>query len=257
MFDVFLIALLLSFLAGLSTAIGGLISLFIKKPSVRFLSFIMGFSAGVMIFISFAELLQEAIDVYGILIGALFFLLGMGIMFVIDIGLSHKYHVDENFFKEECDSNFSKRMEKTSVFIFLGIFIHNFPEGIATLVGTINNVEIGIVLAIAIALHNIPEGIAVAVPSCVGDQPQKKKAFYMSFFSGMSEPLGALIFGLFFLPMINELFLSALLAMVGGIMVYVSIDELLPVSHCFGNESASMIGIVFGMFIMALSLSLL
>jgi ZIP family zinc transporter len=259
MFDleVFLFALLLAFLAGFSTTIGGLFSLFIKRPSIRFLSFIMGFSAGIMIFVSFAELLQEAITVYGMFIAALFFLLGMGIMFGIDMALSHKYHIDENFFKEECDASFKKRMEKTSVFIFLGIFIHNLPEGIATLVGTINNVEIGIVLAIAIALHNIPEGIAVAVPMCVADESSRKKAVLWSFFSGMSEPLGALIFGLFFLPLINEIFLNALLAIVGGIMVYVSIDELLPISHCFGNESASIVGIVFGMFIMALSLSLL
>ncbi|MGV9200598.1 MAG: zinc transporter ZupT [Promethearchaeia archaeon] len=259
MFDlnVLLIAFLLTFLAGLSTTIGGLVSLFIRRPSIRFLSFIMGFSAGVMIFISFVELLQEAIEVYGILLGAIFFLIGMGIMFGIDMVLSHKYHIDENFFKQECDASFKKRMEKTSIFIFLGIFIHNLPEGIATLVGTVNNVEIGIVLAVAIALHNIPEGIAVAVPMCVADESAKKKALSWSFFSGMSEPLGALIFGLFFLPLINEFFLSALLAAVGGIMVYVSIDELLPVSHCFGNESASIIGIVFGMFVMALSLSLL
>ena len=176
-------------------------------------------------------------------------------MFIIDMTLSHKYHFEESFFKKECKPD-DHRLEKASFFVFLGIFIHNFPEGIATLVATIENVEIGLILAIAIALHNIPEGIAVAVPICISTQ-DKKKGFLWAFLSGMSEPIGAFIFGLLFLNFLNELVLAALLALVGGIMVYVSIDELLPISQCSGNENISIIGIVSGMFIMALSLSLL
>lgn len=255
MFERFLFAVLLSLLAGLSTAFGGIIALFFKNPSPRFISATMGFSAGVMLFVSFAELLQEGIQTFGLLNGSLFFFLGMGIMFIIDITISHKYHFEESFFKKECKPT-DHRLEKASLFIFLGIFIHNFPEGIATLVATFENIEIGIILAIAIALHNIPEGIAVAVPICVSTQ-DKKRGFLWAFFSGMSEPIGAFIFGLFFLNFLNEFVLAALLAVVGGIMVYISIDELLPVSQCSGNENISIIGIVSGMFIMALSLSFL
>jgi ZIP family zinc transporter len=149
-----------------------------------------------------------------------------------------------------------ERLNKASIFVFLGIFIHNLPEGLATMVGTIENIEIGIILTIAISLHNIPEGIAVAIPVCASEKSQKK-GFFWAFLSGMSEPLGAIVFGLIFLPFINEFLIAALLAVVGGIMVYISIDELLPVSHCFGNEHMSIIGIVGGMFVIALSLAIL
>ena len=255
MFEIFIFALLLSLFAGLSTAFGGIIALFFKNPGPKYISAIMGFSAGVMLFISFTELLQEGIETFNLLIGSLYFFLGMGIMFIIDMTLSHKYHFEESFFKKECKPD-DPRLQKASIFIFLGIFIHNFPEGVVTLVATLENIEIGVILAIAIALHNIPEGIAVAVPICVSVQ-DKKKGFFWAFLSGMSEPIGAFIFGLFFLNFLNEVILAALLALVGGIMVYVSIDELLPISQCSGNESISIIGIVSGMFIMALSLSLL
>lgn len=252
--EMFWTAVLLSFVAGLSTTIGGFIALALKKPGPKVLSLVMGASAGVMIYISFVELLQEGIAVFGILVGTMFFLAGLGLMFLIDMTISHKYHINEEYFQKGC--NLEERLQRTSFFVFLGIFIHNAPEGIATLAGTLENLEIGIILTIAIALHNIPEGIAVAAPSCaIGED--KKKSLFLAFLSGMSEPLGALIFGLLFLPFLNEAFLGALLAFVGGIMVYISVDELLPVSHCFGDEKLSIIGLVLGMFIMAVSISLL
>jgi ZIP family zinc transporter len=142
---------------------------------------------------------------------------------------------------------------KTSIFTFIGVFIHNFPEGIATFVGTITEVQLGIVLAVAIALHNIPEGIAVAVPiyACTGS---KKKAFKWSFLSGISEPLGAVLAWIILTPFINDYLLSAMLGVVGGIMIYISLDELLPVSRALGKEHISILGIITGMFVMTLSL---
>ncbi|MHA1723235.1 MAG: ZIP family metal transporter [Promethearchaeota archaeon] len=177
-------------------------------------------------------------------------------MFLIDISISHKYHFNDNFFKKECDHQIKEKIGKTSLFVFLGISIHNFPEGVATMVSIIENIEIRIVLAIAIALHNIPEGIAVAIPAYVVTN-NKSKSFFLALFSGLSEPIGAIIFGLILMPFVNSSLLATLLAMVGGIMVYISVDELLPISHCFGNERISMLGIVLGMFIIALSLSFL
>lgn len=254
MLDPFWFAVLLSLIAGLSTSVGGLIAFFIKEPGPKFLSLLMGFSAGVMIYISFTELLQEGINTFGIFIGTLFFLLGLLIMFIIDILISHKYHFEEKYLKEEC--TIDEKIQKASYLVFIGVFIHNLPEGIVMMVGTLENIEIGVILAIAIAIHNIPEGIAVSVPTCIA-KDDKKQGFLWSFLSGMSEPLGALVFGIIFLPFINEFVLAALLAMVGGIMVYVSVDELLPVAHCHGNENLSIIGLVLGMFIMALSLTML
>lgn len=235
----------------------------------------MGFSAGIMILISFVELLQQSINTYGIFMGFVFFFIGMLIMLVIDIFVSHKYEFEDSievFVSEngKCEPHLHRghrgrqkyhgeikdvKLAKSSVFIFLGVFIHNFPEGMATFIGAVKDVELGLLLTLAIALHNIPEGIAVAVPlyACTGD---KKKAFKWSFLSGISEPIGALITGVILFPFINDISLSALLGVVGGIMVYISLDELLPVSKALGKEHISILGIISGMLIMALSLSL-
>lgn len=245
-----LYALILTSLAGLSTTIGSLIAFLIKEPSKKFISLIMGFSAGVMILISFVELLNAGIEASTFLIGHIFFFFGMILMLVIDIGISHKYEFED---KEKKSNN---KLEKTSLLVMLGIFIHNFPEGMATFVGTLKSVEMGILLAVAIAIHNIPEGIAVAVPIYTSTK-SSKKAFFWSFISGVSEPLGALIAGLVLFPFINDFVLGAVLAIVGGFMVYISLDELLPASRYSGFEHLSIIGIIIGMIVMALSLALL
>ena len=245
-----LYALILTSIAGLSTTIGSLIAFLVKEPSKKFISLIMGFSAGVMILISFVELLNAGIEASTFLIGHIFFFLGMIFMLVIDIGISHKYEFED---KEKKSNN---KLEKTSLLVMLGVFIHNFPEGMATFVGTLKSVELGIFLAVAIAIHNIPEGIAVAVPIYTATK-NSKKAFFWSFISGVSEPLGALIAGLVLFPFINDFVLGAVLAIVGGFMVYISLDELLPASRYSGFEHLSIIGIIIGMVVMALSLDLL
>jgi len=299
--EVVLFALFLSLLAGLSTTIGSVIALIVKKPNPKFISFSMGFSAGVMILIAFVELLQGSIVSIGLLRSSLFFLLGMLIMLGIDAFISHEYEFEDSI-EYLTNNNGSSRphshhvlyhkkakgkrhrarqklrqgqrdgmgngardgrgrkseinLVKTSIFTFLGVFIHNFPEGVVTYIGTITEIQLGIVLAVAIALHNIPEGIAVAVPiyACTGN---KKKAFKWSFLSGMSEPLGAVVTWIVLTPFITPFLLSAMLALVGGVMVYISLDELLPASRSLGNEHISILGIIIGMFVMLLSLVLL
>ena len=298
-------AIFLSLLAGLSTTIGSVIAIIIKKQNPRFISFIMGFSAGVMILVSFVELLQESIEFNGIFIGILFFILGMIIMFVIDIRVSHHYEFEDkeyeqlicqdknpletqitnlnpkndksnnnrfqnhlNRFKQHrrrkkqrlrqtiLENNGNPKLYKTSLLVAVGIFIHNFPEGIAVAVGTIKEIELGILLAFAIALHNIPEGIAVSVPvyACT---TSKKRAFMWSFLSGISEPIGAILTWLILAPFINNYILNALLAVVGGLMVYISLDELLPISRSLAKEHFSIFGIISGIFVMAISLAIL
>ena len=245
-----LYALILTSIAGLSTTIGSLIAFIFKEPSKKFISIIMGFSAGVMILISFAELLAEGIEASSFLIGHLFFFLGMVLMLLIDIGISHKYEFEN---KEKLSN---PKLDKTSLLVMIGVFIHNFPEGMVTFVGTLKNIELGILLAFAIAIHNIPEGIAVAVPIYTSTK-NSKKAFFWSFISGVSEPIGALIAGLVLFPFINDFILGATLAIVGGFMVYISLDELLPASRYSGYEHLSIIGIILGMVVMAISLNLL
>ena len=283
--EIIIFALLLTLLAGLSTTIGCIISFFVKEPSPRFISLIMGFSAGVMILISFVELLQEGIKTMGLFTGLLFFFVGMFIMLLIDVSISHRYEFETlHILYEEINNHnnnnkksvrepykprqrghhqhrhghyrYREKMEKTSLLVFLGIFIHNIPEGIATFVATINRIELGILLAIAIALHNIPEGIAVSVPIYASTK-SRRKAFLWSFLSGISEFIGAVVIGLIFFPFIDDFSLGAMLAIVAGLMVYISLDELLPVSHSLGKEHMAILGIMLGMIVMTLSLLLI
>jgi ZIP family zinc transporter len=298
-------AITLSLIAGLSTTIGSIIAIVIKKQNPRFISFIMGFSAGVMILVSFVELLQQSIEFNGIFVGILFFIIGMILMFIIDIRVSHHYEFEDKDYEQiVCQdknplatpiiesnpgskqnrkrlfnnwhnrnrqrrrrkqqklqqillkSNGNPRLYKTSLLVAVGIFIHNFPEGIAVSVGTIKGVELGLLLAFAIALHNIPEGIAVSVPvyACTGN---KKRAFMWSFLSGISEPIGAILTWLILAPFINEYILNAMLAVVAGLMVYISLDELLPISRSLAKEHFSIFGIISGIFVMAISLAIL
>jgi ZIP family zinc transporter len=281
--EIVIFALILSLLAGLSTTIGCMISFFFMKeykPSV--LSVIMGFSAGVMILVSFVELLQDGITSIGLTMSITFFFIGMLVMLLIDVTISHQYQFEdtikilknpestqeyiierhnsirlrsENKHPDHKGKN-GVNLEKTSILVFLGVFIHNLPEGIATFVGTVKDVELGILLAIAVALHNIPEGVAVSVPIYAVTN-SRKKAFFWSFLSGISEFLGAVVFGFIFLPFINNYLLGAMLAVVGGLMVYISLDELLPVSHSLGKEHHSILGLMLGMLVMSISLVIL
>jgi ZIP family zinc transporter len=279
-----LTALLLSMIAGLSTTIGSFIAFFLGKPSNKAISFIMGFSAGVMILVSFVELLQEGINTNGMFVGTMFFLLGMIIMFLIDMGVSHYYEFEDDAYLEDDKEliynhrrhgkhdhkhgpmlarhrhrNYSpqqNQLRKTSLLVTLGVLIHNFPEGMATFIGTLKEFELGLLITIAIALHNIPEGVAVAA-TVSSSNDSKVKPFLWSFVSGISEPLGALVVGLFLFPFINEEVLGAMLSIVGGFMVYISLDELLPMSRSLGKEHLSILGICAGMFVMAISLAML
>lgn len=248
----FWLALLITALAGLSTTIGSVIALFYRKPGANYMAFSLGFSAGVMVFISFIELLPQGIEVSGFLIAHIAFFLGIFVMLLIDVQISHSYILEKPDLKKGKETH----LQKTSLMIALGIAIHNFPEGMVAFTGTLKDINLGYILAFAIAIHNIPEGIAVAVPvyAATGN---RKKAFVWSFLSGLSEPLGALIAGLILAPFLTAALMGWLLSMVGGFMVYISFDELLPVAHSYGKEHVSIAGLLAGFIIMAFSLYLL
>jgi ZIP family zinc transporter len=149
-----------------------------------------------------------------------------------------------------------RQLMRTGLLTALAIGIHNFPEGLATFAAALTDFKLGIFIAIAIAIHNIPEGIAVSVPIFYATG-SKNKAFVYSFLSGVSEPLGALIGYLILAPFLNQTILAAILAFIAGIMIYISLDELLPVAHRYGHGHLVIIGIVIGMAIMAVSLVML
>lgn len=256
----FILALTLTIIAGLSTGLGGAIIIFTKKLSNRFLAASLGFSAGVMIFISLVEIFSEAqgsmVALYGEKMGHLYTLLaffgGMGVIALIDnLVPSGENPHEMNTISLESAGN--KNLMRLGVFSAIAIAIHNFPEGMATFVSTMENPQAGISIAIAVAIHNIPEGIAVAIPIYYATN-SRGKAIGNSFLSGVAEPVGGLL-GYFILAAIfKESFLGIILAAVAGIMVYISLDELLPTAEKYGKHHVAIIGVIAGMAFMGFSL---
>jgi len=249
------IALLLTTMAGLSTGIGSAIAYFIRKPKMIYLSFSLGLSAGVMIYVSFMELLPNAIEGIGEAQSIAVFFAGILFIGLIDLAIPEAENPHE--YKQLSDVKMKDQtLMRTGVLTALAIGIHNFPEGLATFGLALTNVRLGAIIAVAIAIHNIPEGISVSVPIYYATNNRNKAAVY-SFLSGMAEPVGAVVGFVILLPFLSEGLLASLLAFVGGIMIYISVDELLPVAHKYGHGHAVILGIVLGMAVMAVSLLLL
>jgi len=252
--DTIIISFLLTLLAGLSTGIGSVIAYFIKKPKMIYLSFSLGFSAGVMLYVSFVELLPQALHHIGEITAVASFFLGVLFIALIDIMIPEMENPHSYIgFQGNTDDRVNTSLMRTGLFTALAISIHNFPEGLATFGTALNNVKLGVIIAFAIAIHNIPEGISISIPIFYATN-NKKKAFTYSFLSGIAEPAGAVIGFLMLTPFLSEKVLYSLLGFVGGIMVYISVDELLPVAHQYGHSHTVILGVILGMFIMALGL---
>lgn len=251
------LALLLTTIAGLSTGIGSIIAYFIKKPKMSYLCFSLGLSAGVMLYVSFVELLPEAFAIVGEIVGLYAFFAGIIVIGVIDLAIpeAENPHVFKDV-RQKRKGKTDKALLRVGLMTALAVGIHNFPEGLATFGTALSDVKLGLLIAFAIAIHNIPEGISVSMPIyyATGD---KKKAFFYSFMSGVAEPVAAVIGLLILLPILSEGVLAFLLAFVAGIMVYISVDELLPVAHKYNTGHCAIVGIILGMLIMAISLIIL
>jgi len=258
-----LIAFGLTLFAGLSTGIGSALAFFTKHTNKKALSIALGFSAGVMIYVSFVEILGEAFarltESHGEVVGSWYtvgaFFVGVIVIAVIDRLIPsyenpHEVHKVEDLGKQEC-----KKLKRMGIFVALAIAIHNFPEGFATFTTAMVDLKLGIAIAVAIAIHNIPEGIAVSFPiyCATGD---KKKAFKYSFLSGLAEPLGALVGYFFICQNVTDECLGFILAGVAGVMVFISLDELLPAAREYGQPHMAIYGVFVGMAVMAVSLLL-
>jgi ZIP family zinc transporter len=251
------VALLLASGAGLSTTIGSLLGLVIKKPGSRFLGFTLGFSAGVMIFISFAELLAEAIEIedVGFLGANIAVFAGMGAYFLIDLLVPHDYIVQHDHAGRSYDpvpGQSPQHLERTGLLVALGVSIHNLPEGMATFVAALEDLNVGFAIAVAVAIHNIPEGLAISAPIYTATGSQKK-AFLWSFLSGVSEVAGACLAAVILMPILSETLMGYALAAVGGIMVLISLDELVPAAKALDAEHTPILGVIAGMILMMLS----
>jgi ZIP family zinc transporter len=245
--------LILSTLAGLSTLIGGAFGLLVRRPGPRFMALTLGFSAGVMIHVSFVELLQSGVESVGFAPAHVAFFAGMIAMFLVDVLIPHSYMAEQH---HSGGSEENSRLLKTGLFVALGIGIHNFPEGMASFVGALQDPSLGVAIAAAIAIHNIPEGLAVAAPIYAATG-SRRKAFLWSFLSGIAEPVGAGVAAALLLPFLSETILGYVLAAVAGVMVFITLDELIPVSRSFGKEHLSILGVLIGMLVMFVSLWLL
>ena len=250
-FSQIIIAFTLTLFAGLATGIGSLVAFLTKRTNTNFLSLTLGFSAGVMIYISFMELVPEAGKVLNDLQLMLSFFGGIGLIAIIDFLIPEDENPHEIHLAEDMEKN--SRLKRMGIMLALSIAIHNFPEGIAAFMSGLNSLEVGIPIALAIAIHNIPEGIAVSVP-IYHSTGSRKKAFWYSFLSGLAEPVGALVAILILFPLWSPMLEGVVLAGVSGIMVYISIDELLPGAERFGKHHLSILGFIAGMAVMAVSL---
>lgn len=268
-------AIVLSTLAAGSTTLGSVLGMAVRRPSAGFMGFSLGFSAGVMMFVSFAELLATAIGSVGFLPAVIAFFIGVAVMFVIDLVVPHEFISEHTIaFSEECfdqpaaamgkgwhhrhgkrEQVEAARLLRTGILIALGIGLHNLPEGMATFAGAVKNRSLGIAIAVAIALHNIPEGLAVAVPVFCATG-SRRKGLVLSTLTGAAELAGAVIAALVLMPFLTGTLVNLLLAGVGGLMVFISFDELIPGSYAYGHEHLSVAGVLSGMMVMATSLVL-
>jgi ZIP family zinc transporter len=229
-------AVLLSLVAGLATAVGGFIGL-CCKPSSNWMGILLGFTAGVMITVAFMDLIVPALEISNYFTVIIAFVVGALLMFVVDNLLPHKYH------EEKEEGMFKLRYLKTGLLIALGITIHNFPEGIAVGAGYAHAPEFGLIIALAIALHNIPEGVATVVPLRAAGV-KKSKAWGMSFISGIVEPIGAVLAVLVLGPF--EGLVPVGLAFAGGVMTFLTLDEIVPLCKLEGNKNLTSLGIIAG-----------
>lgn len=255
----------LSVLAGLCTGIGAAVALFLKRTDTRVLTFALGASAGVMVYISFMELMPTATRLLDGAIGAKWWLIGaffggMALACLIDRLIPedenpHEIHDAAELDRVNSTGQFAGREHvRRGAFLFaIAIAVHNFPEGMATVAAAFDNQDTALSVALAVAVHNIPEGIAVAVPLLYGTG-DRGRAFRLATLTGLAEPLGAVICMLILLPFMSSVLLAVLFAVVSGIMVYISFDELLPMAERWGHHHLSIYGVTAGMLLMALTL---
>ncbi len=285
-----LIAFGLTLFAGLSTGIGSALAFFTKTTSTRFLAVALGFSAGVMIYVSMVEIFFKAkeslVSEMGVVQGSWITLISFfGGIFLIafidrlvpsaenphevrmvedvgdvgdveDVGSHGNELAGSTETESSAEKHKKKKLMRMGILSAIAITVHNFPEGLATFIAALSDLSIGIPIAVAIAIHNIPEGIAVSVPIYYATG-SRRKAFLYSFLSGLAEPLGALIGWLILMPYLNDSLFGVIFAGVAGIMVFISLDELLPAAREYGEHHLSIYGLIGGMAVMGVSLILL
>lgn len=262
----FILAIVLTLVAGLSTVAGGLAAVVADVKNKSTLAWALGISAGVMIFISFMEILPESIaelqsvvsEKEGRIIGFVSFFTGCGIVALIDRllpghGHTHCPHIPRTEYPAECIDNAG--LKRQGIMLAVAIAIHNFPEGMATFVSSLGGMNIAIPVVVAIAIHNFPIGIAIAIPIYQATG-RRSSAIITALLTGLAEPLGALVGGLLLVPFWSETIGGIILSAMAGIMVYISFDELIPSAMKYSRQHSVVGGLMAGFILMAISLEL-
>lgn len=259
-------ALAVAVFAGLATGIGGLIVALGGQPSRRLLAGGLGFSAGVMILLSFMEMMPTAVAFIGrendtaatnwLAYGGFF--AGVLLIGVIDRLVPKSINPHEPLERGGLGADLpaDSSMLRTGLLVGIALALHNFPEGFATFVTTLEDPALAIPVVIAIAMHNIPEGVAVAVPIRAATGSRWKAAGFATL-TGVTEPLGAVIGYLLVRPFLTDTIFGLTFAAVAGVMVFVSLDKLLPTAERYGEHHVAIYGLVSGMALMALTLLML
>ena len=274
----YLIAFILSTIAGLSTVVGGFVTFFIKGNSLKYLSFGLGLSAGVMLFVSLVDLYPEATEMIRAQMGQnlawlsiLCFGIGMLIAVLIDFFIPDQ--IQDSMFTKQIGANEQNKdstdctedenaiisigkIKRAGIITAIVVAIHNLPEGLATFTLATQDIMLSLGVIFAIAIHNIPEGMAISIPVYQATH-SKRKAFLYSFLSGMAEPIGGVLGFLIIKTLFPNLCVGLLFALVAGIMTYISIDTLLPLSKDYDTGHYSISGVVLGLMIMGSALIVL
>lgn len=250
-----LFAFFLTVISSLFMIVGGWLGIQTKKDNTDILCFALGFSGGIMLYLAFTEILQEASEkiqgVYpgntGYILTTVGFFGGMILLVIFNRILHHREnHEFSHGSNEDC-------LYKMGIFSAISIGIHNFPEGITTFISALEDPKLGITVAVAIALHNISVGMAIAIPLYFATG-KKKNALLYTFFSSLGAPIGAVTAYFFLFRFLNELVFGILFAIVSGIMVFICLDEILPTAEKFGKHHLVISGVITGMLVMALSI---
>ena len=257
--NAYILPLILTLFAGMSTLLGGFITFFIKRNNLKALSVGLGFSAGVMVYISLNELMAEAPQMlrsfYDVIPAKALAFLGfsLGIIIAVAIDFFIPDHIEDDFLNKSAKVQQRRKIQRAGFITAVAVTLHNFPEGVATFLVSSHDIRLGIPVAIAIAIHNIPEGIAIALP-IFHATGKKRLAVLYTFLSGISEPIGGLIGVVLLKTIMPQQCLGIMTAAVAGIMVYLSFDTLLPLAREYGENHHVIIGIVSGMLIMGFGL---
>jgi zinc transporter, ZIP family len=215
--------------------IGSLIGV-LKKPSFGYICNMLCFAAGVMLAISFLELIPKSIGISSIIICVSGLAFGSLVMYGLDRLIPHIH-------PQLCSQEQGCNLERTSVYLILGIFLHNFPEGMAVAIGAVTEVNVSFAIALAIAIHNIPEGICTSAPY-FHTTGARLKSFLLS--SSTAIPiLAGYVLARYVFQNISPQIIGFIIGATAGLMIYITADELIP-NGCAGSNHQTIFSLILG-----------